>query len=91
MSEAMYYRETKKRAAVPEYDRALVWCAVALLALGVVMVYSASIAIAEGGRATGYNPTYYLVRHALFAAVGVALAVAAFQVPMRLWQQVAGA
>ena len=89
MSEAMYYRETKKRAAVPEYDRALVWCAVALLALGVVMVYSASIAIAEGGRSTNYNPTYYLVRHAFFVAIGLVLAVAAFQVPVRLWQQAA--
>ena len=27
----MYYRETRKRAAVPEYDRALVWLAVLLL------------------------------------------------------------
>jgi cell division protein FtsW len=83
----MYYRETKKRAAAPQYDRALVWCTIALLAIGVVMVYSASIAIAEGGRATGNNPTYYLVRHAFFVAISVALAVAAFQVPMRLWQQ----
>ena len=85
----MYYRETRKRAAVPEYDRTLVWCAVLLLALGVVMVYSASIAIAEGGRSTGYQPTYYLVRHAFFVAVSIALAVVAFQVPIRLWQQAA--
>jgi cell division protein FtsW len=88
-AKSMYYRETKKRAAVPEYDRVLVWCTIALLALGIVMVYSASIAIAEGGRSTNYNPTYYLIRHALFVAIGVALAVAAFQVPMRLWQQAA--
>ena len=53
MSEAMYYRETRKRAAVPEYDRTLVWLAVLLLGLGLVMVYSSSIAIAEGGRNTG--------------------------------------
>jgi cell division protein FtsW len=85
----MYYRETSKRAAVPEYDRMLVWLVVALLGLGVVMVYSSSIAIAEGGRNTGYQATYYLVRHALFVAIGVALAVVAFQVPMRLWQQAA--
>ncbi|HEX2826711.1 MAG TPA: putative lipid II flippase FtsW [Burkholderiales bacterium] len=91
MSEAksMYYRETKKRAAQPEYDRALVWCTILLLALGLVMVYSASIAIAEGGRSTGHNPTYYLVRHAFFVAISLVLAVAAFQVPLRLWQQVA--
>jgi cell division protein FtsW len=85
----MYYRETKKRAAAPEYDRALVWCAIALLALGIVMVYSASIATAEGSRATAYNPTYYLVRHVFFVAIGLVLAVAAFHVPIRLWQQAA--
>ena len=89
MSEAMYYRETRKRVVMPEYDRTLVWLAVLLLGLGVVMVYSSSIAIAEGGRATGYQPTYYLVRHALFVIVGVLLAVFAFQVPTRLWQQAA--
>ena len=31
-----------------------------------VMVYSASIAIAEAGRYTGNHPTYYLVRHGVF-------------------------
>jgi cell division protein FtsW len=89
MSEAMYYRETRNRVALPEYDRTLVWLVVLLLGLGVVMVYSSSIAIAEGGRNTGYQPTFYLVRHALFVTVGVLSAVLAFQVPMRLWQQAA--
>jgi cell division protein FtsW len=85
----MYYSETRKRGAIPEYDRALVWCTILLLALGIVMVYSASIAIAEGGRGTGYQPTYFLVRHAFFVTISIALAVAAFQVPVRLWQQAA--
>lgn len=85
----MYYRETRKRVVLPDYDRTLVWLVVLLLGLGVVMVYSSSIAIAEAGRSTGYQPTFYLVRHALFVAVGVLLAVLAFQVPTRLWQQAA--
>jgi len=85
----MYYRETRKRAAPPEYDRTLVWLSVLLLALGIVMVYSSSIAIAEGGRSTGYQPTYYLLRHTVFVTIGVLLAVIAFQVPVKLWQQAA--
>jgi len=89
MTASMYYRETRKRAAVPEYDRTLVWSTILLLALGIVMVYSASIAIAEGGRSTGYQPTYYLVRHAFFVTVSIFVAVVAFQVPLRLWQQAA--
>jgi cell division protein FtsW len=89
MNATMYYRETRKRGVPPEYDRALVWCSIMLLGLGLVMVYSASIAIAEGGRSTGYQPMYYLIRHTFFVAVGVVAAVVAFQVPMRLWQQAA--
>jgi cell division protein FtsW len=85
----MYYAETRKRSAPAEYDRMLVWATVLLLALGMVMVYSASIAIAEGGRSTGYQPTYYLMRQASFVAAALILAVVAFQIPMRLWQQAA--
>jgi cell division protein FtsW len=85
----MYYRETRKRVASPEYDRPLVWLTALLLGLGVVMVYSASMAIAENARATGYDPNYYLVRHALFVLVGIVFAILAFQIPLRLWQQAA--
>jgi cell division protein FtsW len=85
----MYYRETRERVAASEYDRALVWLTALLLGLGVVMVYSASIAIAEGGRMTGYDPGYYLWRHGIYVAVGVVFAIIAFQVPLRLWQQAA--
>jgi cell division protein FtsW len=85
----MYYRETRRRVVVPEYDRTLVWLIVLLLGLGIVMVYSSSIAIAEAGRHTGYKPSYYLIRHAVFVGAGVLLALFAFQVPMRLWQQAA--
>jgi len=83
----MYYRETKKRATVAEFDHTLVWSTVLLLGLGLVMVYSSSIAIAEGGRSTGNQPTYYLVRHALFVGIALVFSVIAFQVPTRLWQQ----
>jgi cell division protein FtsW len=85
----VFYTDVKTRAPVAEYDEGLVWAAILLLGLGLVMVYSASIAIAEGSRMTGHQPTYYLVRHALTVAIGLAAAVAAFQVPLRLWQQAA--
>ncbi len=85
----MYYRETRKRVSAPEYDRILVWLSILLLGLGIVMVYSSSIAIAEGGRSTGYQPTFYLLRHVLFVIISVLIAVMAFQVPVRLWQQAA--
>src|SRR5689334_9187261 len=85
----MFYAEAKPRAPLAEFDQGLVWTVMLLVGLGLVMVYSASIAIAEGSRATGYQPTYYLMRHGVFVAVSLVAAVAAFQVPLRLWQQAA--
>jgi cell division protein FtsW len=72
-----------------EYDAVLVWIVTALLAIGLVMVYSASIATAEAGRYTGYQASYYLVRHGLFLLVGLAAGIVAFQVPTQMWQKVA--
>jgi cell division protein FtsW len=85
----MLYTDVKQQAPVAEYDHTLVWLAVLLLGLGMVMVYSASIAIAEGSRATGNQPMYYLLRHSAFIAVSIVLAVIAFQVPLRVWQRAA--
>ena len=85
----MFYTDVKTRAPLAEYDQSLLWVMALLLGLGLVMVYSASIAIAEGSRVSGHQSTYFLARHALFVAIGLAVGVAAFQVPLRLWQQAA--
>jgi cell division protein FtsW len=72
-----------------EVDLALLWSALILLVTGMVMVYSASIAIAEVGRFTGNQPAYYLVRHGVFLVIGLVAAACAFQVPLATWQQLA--
>jgi len=72
-----------------ELDFSLLWLALGLLVLGLVMVYSASIAIAEAAKYTGHNGEYYLLRQGVFIVLGVAVGIAAFQVPMRVWQQAA--
>jgi cell division protein FtsW len=72
-----------------EVDLALLWSALILLLMGLVMVYSASIATAEGGRFTGHQPAYYLVRHGVFLVIGLVAAAIAFQVPLATWQQLA--
>jgi cell division protein FtsW len=79
----------RRAAALPEYDASVVWAAAVLLTLGLVMVYSASIATAESARATGGEATYYLARHAAFVGAGLVAGLAAFQVPMRAWQRAA--
>ncbi len=85
----MFYADVKSRPQPAEYDHTLVWAAVLLLALGLVMVYSSSIAIAEGSRITGQQPMYYLMRHGVFVALSILLATVAFQFPLRFWQQMA--
>ena len=76
-------------ATSTEIDPLLLWPAVALLLIGLVMVYSASIAIAEGSAFTGHQPAFFLVRHTIFMLVGLIAALIAFQMPLRFWQQLA--
>ncbi len=75
--------------AMLAWDASLAWTALLLLALGVVMVYSSSIAMAEASRHTGFRAWYYLARHAAFVAVGLVAAGIAFQVPVKGWQKLA--
>jgi cell division protein FtsW len=77
------------RQQLAEIDHALLWSALLLLLGGLVMVYSASIAIAEGGRFTNHQPAYYLIRHAIFLCIGLVAAAVAFQLPMTVWQKYA--
>ncbi|QEL66003.1 cell division protein FtsW [Oryzomicrobium terrae] len=75
------------RRTPAEVDMLLLWSGLILLLLGMVMVYSASIATAEGSRFAGHQPAYFLVRHGVFLTVGIVAAVVAFQVPLTAWQQ----
>lgn len=76
-------------APIAELDYAVVWLSVLLLGMGLVMVYSSSIAIAEAGRATASQPAYYLLRHGVFMLVGLAAGLVCFQFSMRFWEQAA--
>ena len=60
----------------------------ALLLFGVVMVYSASIALADSPRYK-VTPAYFLVRHLVSLALALAVAAAAFRVPAAAWQRCA--
>ena len=59
--------------------------ALLLLATGVVMVGSASIAIAEGQGVASYH---YLLRHLLYIAMGVALALSLRLIPMAFLERI---
>ncbi len=71
------------------YDASLAWAALLLLAIGVVMVYSSSIAMAEVSPHTGNRAWYFLARHSVFVAIGLVGAAVALQIPVRAWQKMA--
>ncbi len=84
----MFYNAALKRSALTPYDWGLIFATLALLLMGVVMVYSASIAIAEA-KSADQRASFYLVRHAVYVVVGLGLGYAAFQVPTHNWQKAA--
>ncbi len=73
------------------FDQALLWVTFALLAWGMVMVYSASIALPDNPRfaRAGYGPAYFLTRHILFICIAFVAALLAFQIPMKTWERAA--
>jgi len=84
----MLYSPASPRA---ELDLSLFWSVVLLLSIGLVMVYSASIAMAEAEKMSGYRMHYFLMRHAIYLVLGVLAAFIAFQIPISIWQRSAPA
>jgi hypothetical protein len=74
--------------ALESYDRALVAAVAALVLLGTVMVYSASVSLADSPRYQ-VGPTHFLWRHLAALALGTLAAAIAFNVPMKRWEQLA--
>ncbi len=71
------------------FDQGLVWCVLALLALGLVMVYSASVALPDSPKYARYSPTFFLGRHALSLGIAFVAALVVVQVPIKLWERAA--
>lgn len=82
-------RLTAAKQTPRELDPALIWSSAALLLFGVVMVFSASIATAEGNRFTNFQSSYFLVRHVVFLTISVISAAVAFRVPTSQLQKFA--
>jgi cell division protein FtsW len=69
------------------FDQALLWVTVALLAWGLVMVYSASIALPDNPKFGRYQHHHFLLRHALFVGLAFVGGLLAFQVPVAAWER----
>ena len=68
-------------------DQGLLWSMVLLLLWGLVMVYSASIAMPDNPRFANYKPTHFLNRHLFALLLGTMTSLLAFQIPVRTWEK----
>lgn len=69
------------------FDQSLVAVVGVLVMLGVVMVYSASVALPDNPKFAAYTQTYFLQRHLIALAIASVAALVAVQVPMSVWEK----
>lgn len=77
----------KKVEDIEEFDNILFWAVTFIVAFGFVMVYSASLAIAEGSKMTNFNSFFFIMRHGIFLTIGIVLGVITFKIPMQFWRE----
>jgi cell division protein FtsW len=83
------YTPATGKMGLAQFDQALIWVIVGLLAFSLVMVYSASVALPDNPRFARYSHTHFLTRHAFAICVGLVVALLVFQVPVEIWQRIA--
>ncbi|UGQ47198.1 putative lipid II flippase FtsW [Massilia endophytica] len=76
-----------RQSKMMEYDQPLVWVVLLLMLLGMVMVYSASIALPDSPKFAAYTSTYFLNRQAIFIAISALVAAFVFRVPVATLQK----
>ena len=78
---------TAAPARVLGFDQGLLCVVLALLALGTVMVFSASIAMPDNPKFTSYTATHFLIRHLLSLGLAFTAALVTVQIPMAFWEK----
>jgi cell division protein FtsW len=69
------------------FDQTLVAVVAALVALGVVMVYSASVALPDNPKFGNYSQGYFLQRHVMSLGIAFVVALLAVQIPISFWEK----
>jgi cell division protein FtsW len=71
------------------FDLMLAWVVLLLLCLGLVMVYSASIALPDNPKFARYSPSYFFTRQLMAVGIGLVAALITTQLPMKFWERIA--
>jgi len=77
------------RTHLPNFDGLLALCLVTLVLFGVLMVYSASIALPDNPRFANFGRYDFALRHGLYLLLGVLALAATLAIPMTVWHKLA--
>lgn len=80
---------TYTRSGMAQWDQSFLWAVVLLVLLGTVMVYSASITLADGKKYANYSSFHFLIRHIMSIGFAVIAGFIAFQIPSKVWDKTA--
>jgi cell division protein FtsW len=72
-----------------EYDQPLVWITLILMLFGLVMVYSASIALPDSPKYANYKHAHFLQKQAIFIAISLIAGLFVFRIKIAVWQRFA--
>ena len=77
------------RSTLMAWDKPLFVVCMALMLLGLVMIFSASIALSDSPKFKGVKPTatFFLGKQTVFIAVGLLAGAVAFRTPLATWQR----
>lgn len=75
------------RSRMMEYDQLLVWAILSLMLIGLVMVYSASITLADGPKYANYSSNFFLIRHMISLVIAIGVGIWAFKIPTKIWDR----
>ncbi|WAW11300.1 putative lipid II flippase FtsW [Oxalobacter vibrioformis] len=79
----------EQRSKMMRFDRHLLGVVLALILLGLVMVYSASIALPDSPKYANYQPTHFLFRQSIFILMGLCAGFVVSRIPIGFWQKYA--
>ena len=82
LSELFAARHDENRTQQP-YDTSLMLIALALMSIGIIIVTSASMPVADR---LHDNPFYFAIRHGIYIVGALIAAMTVLQVPMRFWR-----
>ena len=82
-----YGKNSAAQGKIQNIDQAMVWVVWTLLMWGMIMVYSATIAMPDNPKFARYSQTHFLMRHIISMLIGFGVALLVFQIPLEIWEK----